>query len=81
MGALASGIASKEQTASHIKSYEWLNWAHHFANFAVENLNTLGSIPDRPYSLYEGVGGLICLLDDLKHPNNNSVFPCFDSPF
>ena len=62
---------------SNAKSNEWLRWAHCFAQFAIENLNTLYGIPDHPYSLYEGVSGLIMLLHDLKDPDN-SRFPCFE---
>jgi len=62
---------------SNAKSNEWLRWGHRFAQFAIENLNTLYGIPDHPYSLYEGVSGLIMLLHDLKDPDN-SRFPCFE---
>ena len=62
---------------SRMKSKEWLQWAHTFARFAVDNVNMLFGIPDRPFSLYEGVSGLIMLLNDLKDPDQ-SRFPCFE---
>lgn len=70
--------AEKSKANSHlIKSNTWLRWAHHFANFAVHNINDLFWIPDHPHSLYEGACGLIVLLNDLKDPDR-SRFPCFE---
>ncbi|KAL7532223.1 hypothetical protein ACHAXR_004498 [Thalassiosira sp. AJA248-18] len=63
--------------SSNLKSSEWLRWAFHFANFAVDNLNDLFYVPDHPCSLYEGGPGLIMLLHDLKDPDHSS-FPCFE---
>ncbi|KAL7484892.1 hypothetical protein ACHAW6_010503 [Cyclotella cf. meneghiniana] len=58
-------------------SEKWLTWAHHFLSFAVSNFEELSNMPDHPYSLYEGAGGLIMLIHDMKDPKN-SRFPCFE---
>lgn len=55
---------------------EWVKLARLFANFAIHNLENLRDVPDRPYSLYEGIGGLSALLLDLNEPREAS-FPCF----
>lgn len=44
----------------------WLKRAILFGSFALEMLPELERRPDRPYSLYEGLGGLCCLLLDLS---------------
>lgn len=58
-------------------SDEWLAWATRFAHFAVENIDDLFWVPDRPHSLYEGAAGLAMLLHDLRDPQQ-SRFPCFE---
>ena len=70
-------VEQESGDTSNLKSSEWLRWAHHFASFAVENINGLFYVPDRPYSLYEGACGLIMLCHELKDPDN-SRFPCFE---
>ena len=66
-----------QTNTSSTKSVEWLQWANHFASFAVDHFNDLKWIPDHPYSLYEGAAGLIMLLHDLENPDY-AYFPCFE---
>ena len=56
---------------------EWIRMAKEFASFAFQNLEHLEHVPDRPYSLFEGLGGLSLLLLDLSRPNE-SHFPLFE---
>ncbi len=42
-------------TSSEINAYE-------YANFSLDHFYELKSVPDRPFSLYEGITGLSCLL-------------------
>jgi lantibiotic modifying enzyme len=67
----------KQQQKNSSSSELWLHWAKHFTNFAVMHYEQLGMIPDHPYSLYEGAGGLIMLLHDINDPET-SRFPCFE---
>ncbi len=60
------------------KTTEWLQWAEHFAIFAIEHFDDLKDVPDHPYSLYEGTSGLIMLLHDLASDPDQSRFPCFE---
>jgi len=48
--------------------------AVNFAVFALENLEALEKVPDRPYSLFEGLAGLSSLLIDLCDPEH-AEFP------
>jgi hypothetical protein len=43
--------------------------AVNFAVFAFEHLDELAEVPDRPYSLFEGMAGLSSLLVDLCEPD------------
>ena len=47
---------------------------------ALDHLDELKSVPDRPYSLYEGLAGLVCLLISLVDHNKEkrSALPCFE---
>mmetsp|Transcript_25961 Transcript_25961/g.56267 ORF Transcript_25961/g.56267 Transcript_25961/m.56267 type:complete len:452 (-) Transcript_25961:2-1357(-) len=57
----------------------YVHMAKSFASFAIENLAVLERVPDRPYSLYEGMAGLAALLIDLQTPMvRNAKFPCFE---
>ena len=57
----------------------YVQMAKSFASFAIENLVVLERVPDRPYSLYEGIAGLAALLIDLQTPMvRNAKFPCFE---
>lgn len=62
------------QTSSEI------NAAYEYANFALDHFDELKSIPDRPYSLYEGIAGLCCLLLALVEGGEgpNSKFPLYE---
>ena len=62
-------------------SEKFLNLAYSYANFALDNLEELEGIPERPYSLYEGLAGLVCLLLSLvetEYGVKSSMFPCFE---
>ena len=61
-------------------STEWFNMAVNFAVFALENLDELAGVPDRPYSLFEGMAGLSSLLIDLCEPER-AEFPFFGCAF
>lgn len=68
---------ANEESSSNIINDEFLLMAQHFANFAIHKLPDLAHVPDRPYSLYGGVGGLAAFLLDLYDPEK-SRFPCFE---
>mmetsp|Transcript_18950 Transcript_18950/g.39076 ORF Transcript_18950/g.39076 Transcript_18950/m.39076 type:complete len:475 (+) Transcript_18950:18-1442(+) len=68
---------NKSSSDHESKSDEWLQWADHFAMFAIEHFDYLKDIPDHPYSLFEGAAGLITLLHDLASDPALSRFPCF----
>ena len=55
----------------------YLQMARNFASYAIDNLDALANIPDRPHSLYEGMTGLATLLLDLQDPEK-AMFPCFE---
>ena len=38
------------------------NRAMHYVKFAIDRWEELEPVPDRPYSLFEGLGGVVCLL-------------------
>ena len=53
----------------------WMRQACHYAAFSLEKWTSLESVPDNPYSVFEGAGGLAILMMDLgtiNHKNNNS---------
>jgi lantibiotic modifying enzyme len=70
---------SIEKTREH-QHNDWLRHAYTYVNFALDNIDELKSIPDRPYSLYEGLAGLVCFLLDLvgQRDGTQSRFPCFE---
>ena len=43
----------------------WMKRACYFAAFSLENWSKLASVPDQPYSVYIGAGGLALLMMDL----------------
>ncbi|XP_059473543.1 lanC-like protein 3 homolog [Neocloeon triangulifer] len=56
----------------------YLQRAHAFAQFIdSEEFKPLLLKPDSPYSLYEGLAGTCCFLDDLAHPES-AAFPFSD---
>jgi lantibiotic modifying enzyme len=57
---------------------EWLSKAHSYARYGVTQLIYLQDIPDRPYSLYEGMGGLVYLLLQLSSGPDQGYFPCYE---
>ena len=74
----------KEGQEAHTPEMEeetkrYVQMARNFASFAIENLNALERVPDRPYSLYEGMAGLVTLLIDLQASIlRSSQVPCFE---
>ena len=71
----SSGSNSGEKMSNSCN--DWLSWAHHFAKFGLDNIGELFYRPDHPFSLYEGISGLIFLLHDLKDPDH-AQFPCLE---
>lgn len=72
-------ITEKEQNDDDVDDQvadQCLQMAHFFASFACENLSQLEDVPDRPYSLYEGLAGLVMLMIDLESPDYSN-FPIF----
>jgi hypothetical protein len=59
---------------------DWLRHAYTYANFALDNIDELENMPDRPYSLYEGLAGLVCFLLDLVGQKDGVQprFPCYE---
>lgn len=55
----------------------WIQRAKVFAHFALDHFDQLEMVPDRPYSLFEGCGGLAVLLLDLCNPEQ-SAFPLYE---
>lgn len=55
----------------------WIQRATSFAHFALDHFYELETIPDRPYSLFEGCAGLAVLLLDLCNPEQ-SAFPLYE---
>ena len=54
-------IALDNDSSDNMK-LKWQNRAFQYAQFALNHLDELEGIPDRPFSLFEGVGGLVCFL-------------------
>ena len=59
------------------KDQIWIQRAEFFADFCLKNLDRLKHVPDRPYSVYEGMGGLALLLMELADPMS-AAFPLYD---
>ena len=60
----------------------WRRRALQYAKFAMDNFEDLGSIPDRPYSLFEGCSGFVCFLMDCSSQIQGSVntrFPLYEN--
>ena len=58
------------------KDNKYLYRASKFAEFLLTETFKEARTPDRPYSLFEGLGGTVCFILDLLDPNN-SEFPLF----
>jgi len=57
---------------------KYLYRALQFMNFLThEEFLKHARVPDRPYSLFEGIAGTICFLIDLGEPTN-AIFPFMD---
>jgi lantibiotic modifying enzyme len=76
---LCHGIAGNAYTLLELGRYDpsYVRKARYFADFALDHLNELEVLPDRPSSLYEGLAGLCCLLIDLLLPPEEARFPLF----
>ena len=60
-------------------SEKWLKMSCFFADVGIDKLPELETKPDQPHSLFEGIGGLVCLLIDLQSPEDrNCGFPCYE---
>jgi lantibiotic modifying enzyme len=67
---------ARTSSSSNDRDY-WQQMAIHYARFAADHLSELEQVPDRPYSLYEGLGGFIYLLLCLQHPDE-ARFPLYE---
>jgi lantibiotic modifying enzyme len=58
----------------------WRQRAMRYAQFAVDHWDELEAIPDRPYSLYEGLSGLVCFLLALTDDDSSAPvrFPLYE---
>lgn len=84
---LCHGISGNAYTFLHLydvtKDSAFFDRAVHFAEFALDwqSLTNRGElrVPDRPFSLYEGVSGAAMLWNDLFRVANGECggFPCF----
>jgi lantibiotic modifying enzyme len=72
--------AKRELQGDHHASSKWINASYAYANFALDHFDELKSIPDRPFSLYEGMTGLSSLLLALIEGGGgpNSKFPLYE---
>jgi hypothetical protein len=70
-------VLMNQRKSRNEETQSYLQKAKNFANFAIDNLPSLEPVPENPYSLFEGIGGLSFLLLDLIKPEN-SRFPCFE---
>lgn len=65
LAAGAAGAATRNQgLVEESSSLKWKGRAMQYAKFAMDHFQELESIPDRPYSLYEGACGLCAFLLD-----------------
>jgi hypothetical protein len=76
---LCHGIAGNAYALLELGRHDpsYLRKARYFADFALDRLDELEGMPDRPYSLYEGLGGLSYLFIDLLLPPEEARFPLF----
>lgn len=75
---LSSNDTKSEQSK---KSDVWMQRATAFASFAWDRLEELRFVPDRPFSLFEGIGGLCTLMMEIEliqHNKNGHGFPLFE---
>jgi hypothetical protein len=78
--ALYRGLNTFRQRGSDIQDKDidiWLYRCWKFVEFVFQHQQELQRIPDHPYSLFEGLGGFCCLINDLKAPTG-SHFPLFE---
>ncbi len=75
---LANAVHELEGEECHTSSE--IDAAYQYANFALDHFDTLKYQPDRPWSLYEGMTGLSCLLLALIEGGRGqgSMFPLFE---
>lgn len=78
--ALHRGLNTFRQRGGDIQDKDieiWLYRCWKFVEFVFQHQQELQRIPDHPYSLFEGLGGFCCLINDLKAPTG-SHFPLFE---
>jgi lantibiotic modifying enzyme len=58
----------------------WRQRALAYAKFAVEHWQELEAVPDRPYSLYEGLAGFVCFLLECSSDSSlhSARFPMYE---
>jgi Lanthionine synthetase C-like protein len=76
---LCHGIAGNAYSLLELGRYDtqFVRKAEYFAEFALDHLPELESVPDRPYSLYEGLAGLGVLVLDLLSSPLDARFPLY----
>jgi lantibiotic modifying enzyme len=76
---LCHGIAGNAYSLLELGRYDaqFVRKAEYFAEFAPDHLPELESVPDRPYSLYEGLAGLGVLVLDLLSSPLDARFPLY----
>ncbi len=59
------------------RDFAWLLRAHGFASLLPRLEGQYPGEPDRPLSLYEGIAGTMCFVEDLRTPEE-ARFPLFE---
>lgn len=60
------------------KDEQYKSRAQQFAQFMVDHWKELKDVPDAPLSLYEGLGGAVCLWMDMLSPDVAAPFPGYE---
>ena len=80
---LSQALSELSEESNKEKGLIFRKWAWQYAAFATDHLRELKHIPDRPYSLFEGVGGLVSFLLACHATGTNAMdhpvlFPLYD---
>ncbi|KAJ9449264.1 LanC-like protein 3-like protein [Diplonema papillatum] len=79
---LCHGIAGNAYALLHCyaatKQARWLQHAVHLALFMCQEFRRCYQWSDRPFSLYEGIAGMLVLLADMLSDPSAAAFPGFD---
>lgn len=57
---------------------KWLSRAQYFVEYSRSLDDGFWNKPDHPWSLFEGMGGMVCVLCDMIKTDHRAKFPCFD---